>query len=661
MISHDLLRRDIRMEIVMWYLSLIVGAICFLCGFLYLCLRRNRSQSDYIKASVIELAAGWVLLLPYEFYEEITVGNPFLHIVESCLTALIRALNIFSAEGYEMVAVGGDETFSSIYTIVRVLVSIFLALFTCGWVISFFEGPAQYIKLFFRRGRRTYIFTGYNEKTVSVAKSIIREGQKNINIVFLEQDEDELSKKSAPETDNLIRLAMPPGRLIRILSRKTPGIEVYLFGDNEEDNLSLLEEVFAGKAIREFSSVRFFVELVKAPWSLYDDFVRCKLGDGVKNIVVNFVRIEENFIYNMLAENSIFADTVPENGVNLEETECRQINILIAGMNERNREFLKAVLHLGQMPGYFLKVTVFDNGEHMKDLQNRLPSVRFNTRYCKDGDAYYSLSYYENINVGTPEFEELIERTCGDFTFAYVNCGDDLENVSLGIRLGNLRKRNGSEGNYRIVVNVSKLEPGKWNADRLENISFSGSFSRIYSRPFITMSGIEDATVRIHDIRQKEKEAAAKAEGRTYRIRSWDEYCNNEYNRHSVYARTLSFFYKMKIIEKYYGSDYSITGTDKWQKYEHMRWDMYTRTSGYRDVDAVSRAVLDKMLAGLKEPSKEEIRKVTKIFRARTGVHEDLVPYEQLPDEEKNQDSLTLNGEIRDALKRITDNEGCTV
>lgn len=650
------------MENVMWYLSLIVGTLCFLCGFLYLCLRRNRSQSDYIKASVIELAAGWVLLLPYELYEEITVGNPFLHIVESCLTALIRALNIFSAEGYEMVVVGGDETFSSIYTIVRVMVSIFLALFTCGWVISFFEGPVQFIKLFFRRSRRTYIFTGYNGKTVSVAKSIIREGEKNINIIILEQDGEDLSKMTDLESDDLICLAMPLGRLIRILSRKTPGIEVYIFGDNEEDNLSQLEDVFAGNTIREFPSVRFYVELVRTPWSLYDNFVRCKLGDGARNIVVNFIRIEENFIYNMLAENSIFANTVPENGVHSDETESRQINILIAGMNERNCEFLKAVLHLGQMPGYFLKVTVFDNGEHLKELQNQLPSVRFNTRYCKDGDAYYSLFYYENIDAGSPGFEALLERTCKDFTFAYVNSGDDLENVSLGIRLGNLRKRNGSEGNYRIVVNVSKLEPGKWNADRLDNISFSGSFSRIYSRPFITMSGIEDATVRIHDIRQKEKEIAAKAEGRTYRIKSWDEYCNNEYNRHSVYARTLSFFYKMKIIEKYYASDYQITGTDRWQKYEHMRWDMYTRTIGYRDVDNASRTVLDKMLADLNEPAKDEIRKVHKRFRAETGVHEDLVPYEQLPDEEKNQDSLTLNGDIRDALKRITDNgDGCSV
>ena len=645
------------METIMWYLALIAGALCFLGGILYLFLHKNRSQSDYIKASAIELAAGWVLLLPYEYFEEITVDNPFLHIIESCLTALIRAINVFSAEGYEIVPVAGDETFTSIYTIVRVMVSILLALFTCGWVISFFEGPAQYLKLLLRSRSVTYIFSESNDKSVAIAKSIAGEGNKDINIIILEKNEEDLSNKIDLGSDNLIHLAMPLRKVIRILSRKTPKIEVYLFGENEEDNLSLLEEVFTEKAIRDCASIRFFVELGKTPWSLYDNFVPGKLGKGVENIVVNFVRTEENFIYNMLAENSIFANTVPEDGVHFENEECKRIHILIVGMNERNRDFLKAVLHLGQMPGYFLKITVFDKGEQMKELQNLLPSVRFNTRYCMDGDAYYSLFYYENVNAGSTEFEELIASACGDFTFAYINTGDDLENVSLGIRLGNLRKRNGAEDNYSIMVNLSKLDPEKWNSDRLGNICFSGSFDKIYSRPFITMSGIETATVEIHKLRQEEKKAAKEAKGKKYNIVSWDDYCNSEYNRHSVYARTLSFFYKMKIIDEYYNSDYMLTKSPEWMKYEHMRWDMYTRTIGYRDPDDAGRRVLEKMIAGIKEPSDKELRKVIKRFRAMTGVHEDLVPYEQLPEDVKNQDSLTLTKEIRDILGKVTDNE----
>ena len=645
------------METVMWYLSLIAGTVCFVCGLLFLFLRRNRSQSDYIKAAAIELVAGWVLIIPYELFEEISVGNPFLHILESFLTALIRALNVFSAEGYEMIVFEGHEEFSSIFSVVRILVSIFFALFTCGWIISFFEGPAQYMKLFLRRGYETYIFSGHNDKSVAIAKSIVNAGKNKANIIILEQDESDVSKKIDLESEGLIHVAMPLRKVLRILSKKTPSVEVYLFGDREEDNLSELEDIFTWNSLKECASIRFFVELGRTPWSLYDDYVKNRLGDDAKNVVVNFVRTEENFVYNLLAERSIFADTITRKDVPHENSGCRQINILIAGMNDRNREFMKAVLHLGQMPGYFIKVTVFDQGEHLAELQNRLPSVRFNSRYCREGDAYYSLFYFENVNTGSPELEKLIESECPDFTYAFVNAGDDLTNVSMGIRIANLRKRNGTAGDFSLLVNLSGLESDKWNSERMRGISFVGAFDKVYSRSFIAMSAIEDATKAIHAVRQEEKKKSEEEKGRTHNIVSWEKYCNSEYNRHSVYARTLSFFYKMKIIEKYYGGDYSLTKTAEWEKYEHMRWNMYTRTIGYRDIDNVSRAVLDKMLAEAENPSKAEKRAVLKRFRALTGGHEDLIPYNELPPEVRNQDSLTLNENIRKILGKVTVNE----
>ena len=99
---------------------------------------------------------------------------------------------------------------------------------------------------------------------------------------------------------------------------------------------------------------------------------------------------------------------------------------------------------------------------------------------------------------------------------------------------------------------------------------FVGGIHEVYDFKFITMSAIEKATIAIHETRYKDK--------------TWEEYCNNEYNRHSVYARTLSFAYKVKLIdenEKTRGQ-YDLTYTDHdWIVYEHMRWDMYTRTLGY--------------------------------------------------------------------------------
>ncbi|MCR4896737.1 MAG: hypothetical protein K5891_08195, partial [Lachnospiraceae bacterium] len=121
--------------------------------------------------------------------------------------------------------------------------------------------------------------------------------------------------------------------------------------------------------------------------------------------------------------------------------------------------------------------------------------------------------------------------------------------------------------------------------------------------------------------------------------KTWTQYCNDEYNRHSVYARTLSFKYKVAIIDEFYGSDYSITSTDRtWKIYEHMRWDVYTRTLGY---------VLTE------QPLKDAVGKLERPNRDLAKAHSDLVPFEELDEETKAKDSLKLTPEIVAILKSI--------
>ena len=154
--------------------------------------------------------------------------------------------------------------------------------------------------------------------------------------------------------------------------------------------------------------------------------------------------------------------------------------------------------------------------------------------------------------------------------------------------------------------------------------SFSGSLKEVYSYPAITMSDIEAASEKIHYVRYPAGD------------RSWEAYCCNEYNRHSVYARTLSFKYKVMMIDKFYHSDFSVTQNDRrWKIYEHMRWNMYTRTQGYIAAD---RSFL--LNGKLDRKTKDAAR-----------IHADLVPYDLLPEEEQDKDSLELNEEIIKILR----------
>ena len=98
----------------------------------------------------------------------------------------------------------------------------------------------------------------------------------------------------------------------------------------------------------------------------------------------------------------------------------------------------------------------------------------------------------------------------------------------------------------------------------------------------------------------------------------------------------------MDLIEQNYQSDYSLLRKDKnWKVYEHMRWNMYTRTMGYR---VASGEMMD------------ALGKLDKDIRNIAMIHTDLIPFEKLPKEEQDKDGILLTPEIVTELKKLNYN-----
>ena len=373
------------------------------------------------------------------------------------------------------------------------------------------------------------------------------------------------------------------------------------------------------------------MELSDTPWDLYDNFLKKHSSSGDDRFIINFVRTEENFVYNNLLKSSIFENAI------VREDGKKEIKILIIGMNERNLEMLKAVLHLGQMPGYRLTVMVLDDKAGRDALRTKMPEVY--DELDKEGDAIYRLIYKENADLNSIE---MIKEEYPDFTFAFINVGEDLKNVNVAMRLNAMRVRHADGKGYKIQVNVTRQRIcNDWNAEFKENLEFVGDLKMTYNYDFITMSDIEKGTIAIHEVRHPK--------GAKYV--SWTTYCNDEYNRHSVYARTLSFKYKVQLIHDLYDPEdelkgtekeweiYQITDTDRpWKIYEHMRWNMYTRTMGF--------VLADKKLLNAAGELEKRTRSVAK-------VHNDLIDYYDLSKEEQDKDALKLTPEIIQILREI--------
>ena len=622
------------------------GLVLCVSGLIAYIRKEKRDRNAVILSTALEFLAFFVLVLPDAYAE---TSESVLRPLEVAVTALQKVVTRSWGAGiisYDRADVTvGQAAFLSLYNILVSVTNILIVFFVCGIIVSFIDGTRQQMKLVsFRRGN-VYLFSECNEKTAAVAGSI----RDDDAVLIFASVPDELPDRLKDSVDRL-KPIMVGSDLFDVIDRlgaersvlgkrHLDKIEIFIFNSSEEDNLRQLSE-FA-KLYKDddplsgtSSMVKVYAELYKTPWSLYDDAVR-DITEG-RNLIINLVRTEENFIYNLLADNSIFENAAEEDGV-------KKIKILIAGYTGRSIEFLKAVLWLGQMPGFELSVSLIEAGDHMDDLHHMIPELR--PAGGGPGDAVYTFAHITGADYGTDRFESGLE-TCGEITYAFIDTGSDIQNIDIALRIdaANIRRRGTADDGCRLIVNINDAyisDIGLFNKERMKNIIFAGDAQSVYDHDFITMSKIERITQQVHDIRQEERKAAA---GSTPYVKvTWKEYCNSEYNRHSVYARTLSFAFKAGFIDR----EKESFSDDKWKIWEHMRWNMYTRTLGY--------VLAPDNMERYKEGDKEGELK-DRSLQKRARVHPDLIMFDELSPKEKAKDAMS--DEAIDICSKLWEQKG---
>lgn len=685
-----LLFMDIGIEDSIWIVAFGIGLLLFLIGWIYAIRNKERTENHWIWATFWEFLACWVLYIPEEIYNDIPSHGVFGWI-EGLFTALIKSFNMLFQNGYERVVYDGQAICINIYNILRISTNIAMLLFAGAFILKLISG-LQIVKLWFLKKRYIYFFSACNEKTLSIANSILDKNEKieHKKAVVVFAGDSSSVNFNCHEPNSRIDICCIDSAFSYLISKYVwtcAGMELFLFNDSEEKNLVELENACSIlKEKRSIKKIRIYVELSETPWGLYDNYPQ-KYGLNEKNVIVNFIRMEESFVYNNLLKNSIFEKAIDAEESDNKETKTKMINVIIVGkMNPRNIEFFKALLHLSQMPGYLLNLTVLDSESGRKKLKQLMPEIENDGSGV--GDAIYHIDYIENLDFDTDDLERTIIGTCPKFTFAFVNTGDDLISIQLALRIKALATRNG-RGNKDYTLQVvihNKAVWEKWDVNLCKGINPVGSLEEDYNYDFVTNSMIESGSEAIHKARHNTTE--------------WSSYLNNEYNRHSVFARTLSYKYKIQIL----GNNYQLAGSKEelqwstkeeldeiwssmtpeekeWKMYEHMRWNMYTRTLGYsvdsaqllnryidkdrsllyeikglkrrlKDADEKDRTNIEKQVKE-KEKEKKENWNTVKTIRSSAKIHNDLVPYDKLPLEEKIKDNLELTDKVVDELRKI--------
>jgi len=625
----------VNLLIISWIVSLLLGTLLFVLGVVLFFIKK-KNKTNTLFSLLFEFAAYCILLYPTIFQ---AVPQSRTKGIESFFLSLLNTITQYMGNGYNRFenAEQLSPEFYSVYCILMVIVNILMLAFAADFILHLIDGPYQLLRVKMHAKKPIYLFSECNNKTLALAKSIYNSDYDvaKINrclIVFLFYDkQDILPYTNELDSIEAVTINISIESLFKSLNGKSEKIEIYLFNNSEILNLKQMGDVCGIGDICSDTSV--FVEVNRTHWSLYDDYIK-SVTASEKRLTVNLVRTEENFVYNLLLEKSIFDNTLSYDGAHL-------INILIVGYNDRCIEFLKAVLHLGQMPGYELCVTLVEQEDHKNIIRHLFPELK--ERGDGYGDSIYSFNHVTKLEYNSSDFDDFINTVHREYTYIFVNTEDDLANIDIGVNINRLCLRAGRTHTRYVLVNLSDknlLCDSKLNIDLTRDIDFVGDIESVYDYQFIKMSNIEKATQKIHDIRQTEKALINKEHIR----QPWKDYCNNEYNRHSVYARTLSFAYKVKIIgENSSGSEsgdiYSVTSTsNEWKVYEHMRWNMYMRTLGYVKAPEV---LLN------------EDRTVDRGVRKVAHIHPCLVPYDNLSSEEQEKDSLKLTPEVVKVLKDL--------
>lgn len=620
-------KRGVMNNIFLWCLCLSLGTILFIGGIAIFFKNRKNREIAFAKMSVLEIFAAWILIFPEMLSRETQFS--FLGVLKSILVSLLDVLNIFSGNGFYDISIKSGYILSNIYSIILSLVNLSVMISLIGFVLQFVGDIIEKIIFERKKYQKVYLFSGLNEKTLSIANSIKSNFGKNDAIVFIDLNPSSVNRKIAKNLGAFYWSDSFKGGIKKIINR-VDYLDIFIFGKTEEENLAGLNDFSSLEFKSQTALTRVYVELINTPWNIYGNFVENNKLPKEK-VIVNLVHSDENFILNDLYDYSVF-----ENARYDKKTKKSIIDVLIVGSENKSFEMIKTLLHLCQMPGYKLKITVLDKASGKASLKQKIPEIKDSNNTL--GESIYSVKYIENINYSSLAFEEAIKNNCPQFSFAFVCTDSEITNIDLGLRINTLRYRENNGKDYAIQICVDNTHIiENWTSEIRRNIQLVGGIENIYNYNFITMSNIERASQAIHEIRQEDKKIVAENQNKEYQVVSWTDYSNDEFKRHSVFARTLSLKYKIQTMRKM-GLELNVAQTDtEWKTYEHMRWNMYTRTMGY--INSSNTTV---EFADLNENEKM----ITKI-------HSCLVPFNELTPETQEKDSIIITEDIAKVFEEI--------
>ena len=431
---------------------------------------------------------------------------------------------------------------------------LFLALpiLTASVILIFLGDMFVKVKFAINKNKRLYIFSEMNEKSLMVARRILKRKGNMAKIVFTNFDRERNREdiKALKITDKILDLKIGNENKVTF----------YLISENEEENLENALELITKYHNRDKTKI-YVVNNSDVATVILDSSNKGKIN-------VEIINETERMVYDLLDRIPLYLNA-----------EKNKISVLIVGCGRVGQEFLKTAVWCGQIIGYELEINVIDiNSEKIKEkLEIDNPELLNN----------YNINFID-ADIKSKKAEEEIQRLKST-NYVFVSMESDEKNIDTAILLRKIFLKNDKENfNRRPIINlwidneskkerINKLVNERNNS---YNLNAFGSIKDMYYDNCIINSKLESLAKQVH-LSYNPKDTTLK------------QYNLLEYNKCSSRATALHLKYKLFSVlkDKYTNNleedlkNYEMIVNDevieKLSENEHERWNAYTRSIGY--------------------------------------------------------------------------------
>ena len=514
--------------------------------------------------------------------------------------------------------VGADEIYQTIfehisdmphriataYQLITLAVQCLTPLFSFGLVLSFFKNTVAHLRYTLAFFRDVYVFAELNEKSLALASDIIK-NHPRARVVFAgvaEKDSaiDELSAEA--RLFGAIIFKKDITALNFAFHSKNRAIRFFAMDEDEITNVNRSLALIGEYNERENTRLYIFSTGVQSELLLSGrprGAMKVRRIDEVRSLISHFLYDQGEKIFESAREN---------------DKGDRVISAVIVGLGKRGTEMLKALTWYCQMDGYKIKINAFDSDSLAKERFSascpELMSEKYNGVSIA-GEAEYKIEIHSGVNVSSKKFADMFSEIT-DATYIFVSLGSDEQNVKTAVELRMLSERMGIKPTINAVLcssdTKSVISTSRNFANSPYGIEYIGDTESFYSERVILDSDAEEDAFKRH---------CAYCDGDKEREEDFWRY---EYGYRSSMASAVHALARIKCgIPGADKKESELTDTERTaiETIEHRRWNAYMRAEGYIYSGSPEKA------------SRNDLAKM----------HNNLVEYSSLSDEDKRKDS----------------------